>query len=112
MLENAETSKADKKQQSINNREDTASFFQLNRHIMNTRSTKLVREHIINMVLASNRQFGQLKDVDGTQLKEVRQYVNLMRYGMGPRAAQMLMKGTIAWSLMFEENPNDEVKIR
>lgn len=73
--------------------------------------------HILNMFLASNRRFDELKDIDvsdrrsvppklkdldGKQVKRVKLLVNeLLTYGLGPRAAIALMLGAKAWSLMF-----------
>ncbi|MCP4155983.1 MAG: AAA domain-containing protein, partial [bacterium] len=44
--------------------------------------------HILNMFLASNQQFDQLKDLDKKQIEKLKALVNeVLEYGLGPRAA-------------------------
>jgi MoxR-like ATPase len=84
-------------------RKDQSYFDEINKYILTAGSHKLVKQHIINIVLASNHQFEELRSIDKNKRIEVERLVDLMHYGLGPRAAQMLMRGAVAWSLMFEE---------
>jgi MoxR-like ATPase len=62
--------------------------------------------HIVNMVLASNGQFSELNGLSGSQISELRKLVPYFRFGLGPRAAFMLMLGAKAWSLFWGQNSN------
>ncbi len=64
------------------------------------RSPRL-KTHIANMFLASNRRFDQLEELDRNQKERTHQLVELMRYGLSPRAAITMTLGAKAWSLMF-----------
>jgi hypothetical protein len=57
--------------------------------------------HIGNMFLASNRRLAELEELDNRQKEHVRQLVDLMQYGLGPRAVITLRIAAQAWSLMF-----------
>jgi MoxR-like ATPase len=61
-----------------------------------------VEIHILNMFLASNRQFDELKELDKRQIEKLERLVNdVLEYGLGPRAATALTLGAKAFSLMF-----------
>ncbi|MCP4111358.1 MAG: AAA domain-containing protein [Desulfobacteraceae bacterium] len=61
--------------------------------------------HILNMILASNRQFGEMEDIDRRQTERTAILVEeLMTYGLGPRAAIAMMLGAKAFALMFPPN--------
>lgn len=80
-------------------------YEQLKKSIELFPSNPLVENHILNMFLASNRRFRELKGLTTRQCKELEELVkDLMVYGLGPRAVTTLMLGAKAWSLMFVEN--------
>ncbi len=61
-----------------------------------------VEMHVLNMFLASNRRFDELKELDKKQIETLRLLVDeVMEYGLGPRAATTLILGAKAFSLMF-----------
>jgi len=61
-----------------------------------------VETHILNMFLASNRKYDELKGLSREQAAKVKEIVEqLMIYGLGPRASTSLLLGAKAWSLMF-----------
>jgi MoxR-like ATPase len=61
-----------------------------------------VEIHILNMFLASNRRFGELREVDRPQVEKLQRLVDeVLEYGLGPRAATAMMLGAKAFSLMF-----------
>jgi MoxR-like ATPase len=61
-----------------------------------------VEIHILNMFLASNRQFDELKELDKRQVEKLKRLVkDVLEYGLGPRAATALTLGAKAFSLMF-----------
>lgn len=61
-----------------------------------------VEIHILNMFLATNRQFDELKELDRRQVEKLKRIVDeVLEYGLGPRAATALTLGAKAFSLMF-----------
>lgn len=67
--------------------------------------------HILNVLLASNRQFEELEalgTLDRDQMRNLRQWADgLFLYGLGPRAATALMLGAKAWSFFFADANNE-----
>lgn len=77
-------------------------FERLRQGIMRFPASPTVETHILNMFLASNRKYGEMKSITEAQRKKTRDIVEqLMIYGLGPRASTALMLGAKAWSLMF-----------
>ncbi|NJN15476.1 MAG: hypothetical protein HC822_03865 [Oscillochloris sp.] len=60
-----------------------------------------VRQHIINLFLASNVRIQELSGIDTAQRRRAEVIGKLMVYGFGPRAVINLMRATRAWSLLF-----------
>lgn len=58
--------------------------------------------HIINLFLATNGRFEELSGLDKKQVETLRVLVGeVIRYGLGPRAAVSLSLGSKAYSLLF-----------
>jgi len=68
--------------------------------------------HILNMLLASNRQFDEmdaLGTLDREQMRNIKQLADgLILYGLGPRAATALMLGAKAWSFFFADGTHEQ----
>jgi MoxR-like ATPase len=68
--------------------------------------------HIVNLLLASNRQFDELArldTLDREQTRNIRQLADgLFSYGLGPRAATALMLGAKAWSFFWAAPTNEQ----
>jgi hypothetical protein len=84
---------------------------EISHYIKESTPLPVLEEHIRNMFLASNRRFDELIKVDKS-LQYVEKLVNLLTYGLGPRAAIALTLGAKAWFLMFVDvlgvdNAND-----
>jgi len=61
-----------------------------------------VEIHILNMFLATNRRFDELKELDKRQVEKLTRLVHdVLEYGLGPRAATALTLGAKAFSLMY-----------
>ena len=84
-------------------REESEKLFAfLQRTVSLFKPTPSVEIHILNMFLASNRQYDLLQGLDRNQLHKVKQLVDeLLIYGLSPRAATAMMLGAKAYSLMF-----------
>jgi MoxR-like ATPase len=77
-------------------------YERLKQSIMQFGTSPSVETHIMNMFLASNQKYDELKGIDNNQRKKVMHLVDqLLAYGLGPRAATNLMLAAKAWSLMF-----------
>lgn len=81
--------------------DSTEKYRELRRRIEQVTPVPSLEVHILNMFLASNGRFTELLELDRDQLERVKRLVDLMMYGLGPRAAIALMLGAKAWSLMF-----------
>lgn len=66
-----------------------------------------LRTHIVNLVLASNRQQDEIADLDRRQKRELTELASGLSFGLGPRAAQDLLRGAQAWSMLFFGEPRD-----
>lgn len=85
-------------------REDLALY---RRFIRGHAPVASLRTHIVNLVLASNRQFGELAGLDRRQIQELEKLVADLAFGLGPRAAQALLYGAQTWSMLFFGEPHD-----
>ena len=96
-----------------NREESEMKFVQLKSEIESVKPEPSVQDHIINMFLASNRRFNDLEKLARNPKVNVEKLVGqgdekIMTYGLGPRAAFMMMRAAKAWSLMFLSD-QDEV---
>jgi len=83
-------------------KQETDRYEQYRRRIEDVEPLALVETHILNMFLASNRNYEELQGLDKKQVAELKDLVeDYMVYGLGPRAARDLMLGAKAWSLFF-----------
>lgn len=85
-------------------------YDELRNEIRRVNTHDALRLHIPNMVLASNRQFDELKasknePFNKEQKDNLEQLTRWFRFGFGPRAAIMLMLGARAWSLLWDNRP-------
>ena len=79
-------------------------FADIRRYGRSIAAAPSLKRHIINMVLASNGQIRQLKDISRDQKKKVQDLAPLFRFGLGPRAAIGLLKAAKVWSLLWGQN--------
>ncbi|MCP5101924.1 MAG: AAA domain-containing protein [bacterium] len=78
------------------------TYLRLERRIKKLPVSPPVEIHILNMFLASNRRFEELKELDKKQVEKLKRLVDeVLEYGLGPRAATAMMLGAKAFSLMF-----------
>lgn len=64
-----------------------------------------LQTHILNLFLASNGRFSELQGLDKRQIESLKIIVGeVVRYGLGPRAAVTLTLGSKAYSLLFLPN--------
>lgn len=78
-----------------------ALYREMRQAILSVEALGVVEAHGVNLVLATNGQFGELEDLDRGQLEQVRKLAERLAFGLGPRAAIALLKATKAWSLLF-----------
>ncbi len=70
----------------------------------------VLKKHINNIFLASNKKYHLLQNMNekkgftDKQKKYIGEFVQLMPYGLGPRAPIALTLGAKAWSLFFSNN--------
>jgi len=71
-----------------------------------------LEDHIVNILLASNRQFDELDalgKLDPGQKRKVKELSDTyFSYGLGPRVAKDLMLGAKAWSFFFADANNEQ----
>lgn len=60
-----------------------------------------VKQHIVNMILASNGRFNEVTGLAGEQLSRAKSIFGMLTYGLGPRAAINLARAARAWALCF-----------
>ncbi len=61
-----------------------------------------VEAHILNLIAATNGQFGELDDVDPGHIDRLKKLIEgLLTFGLGPRAGIQLMRAAKAYSLLF-----------
>ncbi|MCP4217775.1 MAG: AAA domain-containing protein [bacterium] len=78
------------------------TYLKLEKRIRRMPVSPAVEMHILNMFMASNRQFDQLRELDKKQVEKLKQLVHeVLEYGLGPRAATALTLGAKAFSAMF-----------
>lgn len=78
------------------------TFTALEKRIKKLPVSPPVEIHILNMFLATNRRFPELKELDKRQVEKLKRLVHdVLEYGLGPRAATALTLGAKAFSLMF-----------
>ena len=70
--------------------------------IRQVKLSPLLVQHIENLFLASNKR--DLDKFDKSNRKRIENIINLMPYGLGPRAAIALTLGAKAWTLFFADN--------
>ncbi len=99
-----DTGEPEKKSHSLfkDARASRETYLKLEKRIKKLPVSPPVEIHILNMFLASNRQFDELKELDKRQIEKLKRLVNeVLEYGLGPRAATALTLGAKAFSLMF-----------
>jgi len=83
-------------------RSSRETYLRLEKRIKKLPVSPPVEVHILNMFLASNRQFDELKELNKGQIEKLKRLVNdVLEYGLGPRAATAMTLGAKAFSLMF-----------
>ena len=82
-----------------------AKYEELQRRVRAVAPLPSLEAHITNMFLASNRRFDALQGLEAQQTKRLRDITSdLVRYGLGPRAAIALLLGAKAWTLLFSSH--------
>ena len=80
----------------------TAKFEDLMQRITQVKPLLSLESHIINLFLATNGRFAELQGLDAKQVESLKVLVGeVIRYGLGPRAAVTLSLGSKAYSLLF-----------
>ncbi len=78
------------------------TFVRMEKRIKQIPVSPQVETHVLNMFLATNQQFGELKDLDKKQVAKLESLIHeVLEYGLGPRAVTALILGAKAFSLMF-----------
>lgn len=63
-----------------------------------------VEQHILNLYLATNRKVDDIKGLEDADKNKLKETIEPITYGLGPRAATALALGTKAWALFFFED--------
>ena len=74
----------------------------LREYIRRMEPDPIVREHIKNLFLVTNNRSNESDSLDKKSRETRQELVNMIEYGLGPRAATAMMRGTKAWCLFFE----------
>ncbi|MCC7367158.1 MAG: AAA family ATPase [Chloroflexi bacterium] len=79
-----------------------AWFARIQQEIRDVEALDRLETHIVNLIAATNRQFGELEGVEGDDRRWLEEVLpELLPYGLGPRAAIALMRGAKAWTYLF-----------
>ena len=83
--------------------EETAlwRYGRVSRGIRAQQAPDAVVQHVINIVLATNGDFGEINRTDRDRLAAWRK--DFLEYGAGPRAATALIVGAKTWACLFGE---------
>ncbi len=66
----------------------------------------LVRDHVGNLVQASNLQFDEVRGVSGRRLERLRELARRVTYPLGPRAGMALARAAVGWAAVALVGPD------
>jgi MoxR-like ATPase len=87
-------------------RDDSLGWYtSIQQQIRQVEPLEQLEAHIVNLIAATNGQFGELRGVEGEDRRWLEeQGPALFPYGLGPRAAIALMRGAKAWTYLFSSD--------
>lgn len=83
-----------------------ARLHEISQAVMSVRLSPLVRDHINNLVQATNLHFDQLRGFDGPRAARLRELVEKrVTYPLGPRAGIALARASVGWAAAVLVDP-------